>query len=98
MPLTYAVTGQKLRELCKGKEMKKLELMAHDTDMVLIPNQNWGDVGYFTPPIKAVYLDHDPSLPTNYSVKRRDGHFYRGIIYAVISDDVAERHGVKLLV
>ena len=100
MVYTYAITEEKLRELTtKNKSrFRKLDLICHDTDMVLVPNQNWGDVGYFTPPIKAIYLDDDPSLPTNYSVRHKDGHMYRGIVYAVVDKEVAKRHGINLYV
>jgi len=98
MVFTYAVTEQKFTDITKKNKRKfrKLDLICHDTEMTLVPNQNWGDVGYFSPPIKAVYIDDDPSLPLNYSVRRRDGHMYRGIVYAVVDKETAHRHGINL--
>ena len=100
MVYTHAVTEEKLRQLTEKNNcrFRKLDLICHETDMVLVPNQNWGDVGYFTPPIKAIYLDENPSLPTNYSVRRRDGHMYKGIVYAVVDKEVAKKHGINLYV
>ena len=99
MVFTYALTEKKLREITKQnkRNFRKLDLICHDTELIFVPNQNWGDVGYFTPPLKAVYLDEDPNLPTNYSVRRRDGTMYRGTIYAVVDKNVARNHGINLL-
>jgi len=98
MVFTYAVTEQKLAELTRRNKRKfrKLDLICHDTEMTLVPTQKWGDVGYFSPPLKAVYIDDDQSLPPNYSVMRRDGHIYRGIVYVVVDKDIAQRHGINL--
>ena len=97
---THAITEEKLRQLTieKKSRFKKLDLICHDTDMIFVPNQNWSDVGYFTPPIKAVYIDIDPSLPMNFSVRRRDGLTYRATVYAIVDKEVATRHGINLFV
>jgi len=99
MVFTYALTEQKLREITKQnkKKFRKLDLICHDTEFALVPNQNWADVGYFTPPLKAVYLDEDPHLPTNFSIRHRNGTMYRGTIYAVVDKNVARNHGINLL-
>jgi len=96
MVFTYAVTEKKLNDIKKIKKLKKLELINHNTEQIFVPNQNWGDIGFFTPPLKALYIEDDPNLPHNFSITRRDGHIYRGIVYAVVDKKIAYNNGINL--
>ena len=97
MVYTYAVLEETLRKYkSEGKKLEKLDLLAYDTDSCLVPCQNWADVGYFSPPIKAIYIERDDSLPPNYNVVRRDGEYTRGILYVVVDQNTARNHGINL--
>ena len=93
---TYAVTNETIQKVMKTKKLEKLRLIDYNTDYALIPSQQWGDVGQFTPPIDAIYFEKDESIPLNYNIMHRNGAVRRGIYYVVVSEKIARYHGISL--
>lgn len=95
---TYAVTWDTMDLLLKEKQesIERLRLVDYNTDLALVPSQDWGDVGHFTPPIRSLYFERDDTLPLNHSISHRNGSTQRGIYYVVVDKDVAYKHGIHL--